>query len=1020
MYAAGFARLVLGGGMCLVTASIAVATNFSRVAPGGGWFSDAVLWSPTGVPGSIDRANFNLSSMYTVAFLTLRDFPFPPRIVPRDELNDRLRIGDDDVTFDLFGATYTLTSTSATSLSIGGSAFDIGDRGENGRLHVTNGTLASRSAAIGDGSTIFLNAGSGLMDIGSGGTFTSSGQLSIGLRTPGALMIHSGGDANSFLATVGHEEGGTATVTGGGSTWISDSIDVGGNANGTLNIQGGGVVTTTSNTEVFVGVASGVTGTVNVSGAFGLDYSRWYHAGPFVIGSGGNGVLNISAGGQVLSSAFNTTTVVANNSGSSGMVTVNGSGSRWATTNLNHGLIVGDQGTASLAVGAGGEVVFSYVSIGTHPTGSGAVDVQGINSLLTGSGVFVGGGQSAPGGTATLTIGSGATVEAGTTKLWTPGTVNLNGGTLRTGQLELVGGAFNWTSGTLHLTGTDVLVEPGGLFGPSLDLGAGKILRVPRLLVGQNGNGTLTAHDGALIDSLVEFTVGGTAEGEVQVASSTLLTQFSSTIGSQPGSTGTVTVESGGIWEHKHSPITREFIIGDRGTGTLNVRLGGRVRILEQAVPVLGKQAEGVGTLNIDGTGSEMFIQIHDLSVGRFGRGTINVTGGGRLEAPSFVFLGEQPEASGEVLVQGMQGNSSRFVASVIVVGFGGTGSLALENGGAVDAREVFIASFPASSGTVVVNGADSRLTALSGFGHLIIGGRSTGSLTITGGGVAEARDIFVGDGMSGVGQVLVSGNGSRLTASDEFSVGYFGTGALTVTDGGIAAGPLIFINKRSSVGGDGTLDADVANNGKVAPGLSAGLLSIDGHYDQDKQGRLAIELGGTMPGAQHDVLSISGTASLDGTLEVSLINDFMPSAGQTFDILTAMGDISGNFQTEVLPMLSSGLFFDVTYSTSAVTLVVRGIVGDYNGDGTVDAGDYVFWRKNDGTPTGYEAWRANFGRTAGSAAAGSATANAVIPEPSHLALLAIATVALGFMRRHGPRVGGRFASLRSIPCRRE
>jgi hypothetical protein len=45
-------------------------------------------------------------------------------------------------------------------------------------------------------------------------------------------------------------------------------------------------------------------------------------------------------------------------------------------------------------------------------------------------------------------------------------------------------------------------------------------------------------------------------------------------------------------------------------------------------------------------------------------------------------------------------------------------------------------------------------------------------------------------------------------------------------------------------------------------------------------------------------------------------------------------------------------------------------VEGDYNADGSVDAADYVLWRKNNinGQP-GYDAWRANFGSTGGSGA---------------------------------------------------
>jgi hypothetical protein len=85
------------------------------------------------------------------------------------------------------------------------------------------------------------------------------------------------------------------------------------------------------------------------------------------------------------------------------------------------------------------------------------------------------------------------------------------------------------------------------------------------------------------------------------------------------------------------------------------------------------------------------------------------------------------------------------------------------------------------------------------------------------------------------------------------------------------------------------------------------------------------------------------------------------------------------------------------------LTLEPAGPDGDYNGDGKVNAADYVVWRKNPGSfggdPEGYEAWRANFGSMAGGG--GLAGANAAVPEPAGLLLLVLATsgVAL-FCRR--------------------
>jgi hypothetical protein len=86
---------------------------------------------------------------------------------------------------------------------------------------------------------------------------------------------------------------------------------------------------------------------------------------------------------------------------------------------------------------------------------------------------------------------------------------------------------------------------------------------------------------------------------------------------------------------------------------------------------------------------------------------------------------------------------------------------------------------------------------------------------------------------------------------------------------------------------------------------------------------------------------------------------------------------------------------------------------GDFNQDGTVDAADYVVWRKTDGTQTGYDAWRANFGTSllAGSGAAiPSAEPLPAVPEPSTLMILCITAIVLGAAARRRTRPGG-------LPC---
>ena len=89
------------------------------------------------------------------------------------------------------------------------------------------------------------------------------------------------------------------------------------------------------------------------------------------------------------------------------------------------------------------------------------------------------------------------------------------------------------------------------------------------------------------------------------------------------------------------------------------------------------------------------------------------------------------------------------------------------------------------------------------------------------------------------------------------------------------------------------------------------------------------------------------------------------------------------------------------------VVFVPDTIPGDYNADGTVDAADYVVWRKDPDAfagPQGYDDWRANFGTTT---AGGSATASRVaVPEPTAVASLILAATgfAVVYRRRSGTR----------------
>jgi hypothetical protein len=79
------------------------------------------------------------------------------------------------------------------------------------------------------------------------------------------------------------------------------------------------------------------------------------------------------------------------------------------------------------------------------------------------------------------------------------------------------------------------------------------------------------------------------------------------------------------------------------------------------------------------------------------------------------------------------------------------------------------------------------------------------------------------------------------------------------------------------------------------------------------------------------------------------------------------------------------------TAPSLTIEYTLPGLAGDYNNDGTVDAGDYILWRKNAGAQAGYNDWRTNFGATSnpGSGAASAADlTSSVVPEPTSAVLL--------------------------------
>lgn len=187
------------------------------------------------------------------------------------------------------------------------------------------------------------------------------------------------------------------------------------------------------------------------------------------------------------------------------------------------------------------------------------------------------------------------------------------------------------------------------------------------------------------------------------------------------------------------------------------------------------------------------------------------------------------------------------------------------------------------------------------------------------------------GDVQIDAGRILTVNNGPYRTTGGNTMV----AGTLQASGGVALLGGIL--------SGTGTVTGTVNNDGgTVAPGTSAGTLSVAGAYAQSAAGELLIEIGGANAG-EFDKLAMTGMADLcGGTLVIDVINGFVPTPGQTFVILTA-STVQGGFDS-VVQDCTSGILFNVTVNANNVTLTAAAgacgnrIVSSNAPNGSVDA----------------------------------------------------------------------------------
>ncbi|MGI9428667.1 MAG: beta strand repeat-containing protein, partial [Bythopirellula sp.] len=477
-------------------------------------------------------------------------------------------------------------------------------------------------------------------------------------------------------------------------------------------------------------------------------------------------------------------------------------------------------------------------------------------------------------------------------------TLTLNGGSLAAAQLVNNGGTFDFTAGTLQLTGSGLTISAGEPLGDNVTLDDGKNLDVSGTTTIGPG-GTLTLANGSfntaelivrgpnsnLALNGISPTVGDftLTNGATQVLTAAQSLVVSGTTHIQPGSvfsltggaltTGDLLVDGALDFQAGTLELTAQgFTVGPDGLfGSILVLASGQHLKTSQDVAV-----DATGMLHLQDNSSvetavltnQGIVELNGLtanleSTSFVNQGVLRGTGRVLADLDNHVLGDVRVQLNERLLLQGVTHTNAGRIEVI---------------GGEIE----FIGALTNAAGTGEIVARDATLRFSGGL-------TNSGSMNLSFG----TSDVF-GD-ITNANTIIVSG-GSSLTFYDQF----VNDGEHRTSDGSTS----VFFGSVTGAGtftGTGT----TAFEGDFQPGNIAAGISFSGDVGFGPAASREIEMGGTAPGTEFDMLAIDGLASLDGTLLVDLFDGgaglFEPAAGDSFEIISAAGGLTGQF-TPSLP----------------------------------------------------------------------------------------------------------------------
>jgi hypothetical protein len=315
---------------------------------------------------------------------------------------------------------------------------------------------------------------------------------------------------------------------------------------------------------------------------------------------------------------------------------------------------------------------------------------------------------------------------------------------------------------------------------------------------------------------------------------------------------------------------------------------------------------------------------------------------------PTFNNSGTVSVQTGALLL-GAGSSSGEFAGGAGTIGFGaGTYTLThessvsnanvqLTNNATLVVNGSYSAKTTNIGGTLTLNQAGSTETlhlgsgSRSGPGTLTVSGlltwaggtmrgpgvtRAEGGITINAGGslleghtlVNVGHATWSGGNLHAAGGALFDNRpGATFEAQQDYYF-YAGTGGATFNNAGT------FVKS----GGSGTTYVGPAFHNRGSVSALNGLVDFNG-YSQTAAGVLNVRIGGLTPITEFDQFRVNGQATLDGTLNVTLVDGFVPAPGDSFKLMTFTSRV-GEFAT----VNGNGQDYSPNYRATDLTLVAE------------------------------------------------------------------------------------------------